>query len=223
MGAERKAGEAKRLAMKSGPASQHLTAIHTAIEVPVVTLPEAERALLEATYARAEVILEYGSGGSTLIAAAGQHRQVTTVESDEAWAQNLTAVLARDFPDAPVRVHWVDVGPTRAWGRPATDQGWRRYHRYPLSVWDRPDFLPPEVILIDGRFRVACFMAALLRTTRPTTVLWDDYVQRPPYARVERFAKPVEFVGRMARFELRPVDLPRSELTEVIGWFNDPN
>jgi hypothetical protein len=193
------------------------------LQVPVVTLPEAERALVEDHYSRADVVLEYGSGGSTLIAASGKHRLILSVESDERWAKNLAAVLKRDYPAARAHVHWVDVGQTKAWGRPAGDGGWRHYHRYPLSVWDRPDFLPPDVVLIDGRFRVACFMATLLRIARKTTVLWDDYVSRPPYARIERFAKPVEIVGRMAHFEIKPMDLPRENLTEVIGWFNDPN
>ena len=35
---------------------------------PELTMPEAESALLRETYGRAGVILEYGTGGSTVVA-----------------------------------------------------------------------------------------------------------------------------------------------------------
>ena len=38
------------------------------VERPFLTLPEAEAEALAAAYARADVILEYGSGGSTALA-----------------------------------------------------------------------------------------------------------------------------------------------------------
>jgi hypothetical protein len=51
----------------------------------VLTLPADEARLLQDHYARAGVVLEYGSGGSTLLAAR-LGKQVFSVESDAAWA-----------------------------------------------------------------------------------------------------------------------------------------
>ena len=48
---------------------------------PELTLPEAEAALLRETYDRAGVILEYGSGGSTVLAAEQPGKTVPSVES----------------------------------------------------------------------------------------------------------------------------------------------
>ncbi|WP_240997067.1 hypothetical protein, partial [Pseudomonas viridiflava] len=53
------------------------------------------------------------------------------------------------------------------------------FHTYPLKVWDEPYFEQPDVILIDGRFRIACFVTAYLRATKPMIVLFDDYLDRP--------------------------------------------
>ena len=77
-------------------------------------------------------------------------------------------------------------------------------------------------MLIDGRFRAACLAAVRLRARRPTTVLFDDYVDRKYYHAVEKLARKEEVVGRMARFTVTPGPIPAEMLTQVIGWFSDP-
>ena len=64
--------------------------------------------------------------------------------------------------------------------------------------------LRPELVVIDGRFRVACFLASCVSTTRPLQILIDDYCDRPNYQVIERFAKPSERVDRMAVFDVEP-------------------
>lgn len=174
-------------------------------------------------YARADAILEYGSGGSTVLAAGQAHSAVVAVESDRDWARRLRATLAARFPRAPVRVHWVDIGETGKWGRPRDTAKAGNWPAYPLEVWDLPDAARPDLVLIDGRFRVGCFFATLFRTARPVTVLWDDYVDRPAYHLVEDFARPVETVGRMARFELGPRAVPPEALGVMARAFVDPD
>lgn len=186
--------------------------------VPPLTFPEAERALVSEAYRDAGRILEYGSGGSTLVAAAAG-KPILSVESDRKWAANMTAVLARDFPGAPAEVIWSDVGPTKKWGTPRNASGHQRFHAYPLAVWDRPDIGTPDLVLIDGRFRIACFCATVLRMTAPLRLLFDDYGDRPEYAVVEALARPVRLVGRMAEFHLSPMQIPRDQWTWVIGSF----
>ncbi len=180
--------------------------------------------MLERLYGEHDVILEYGSGGSTLLAAGQDHSLVMSVESDRDWAGNMRAVLARDFPDAPVQVFHADIGKTGKWGWPKNERAWARFHSYPLAVWDQPWFRHPDLVLVDGRFRIGCFLATLLRIERPVTLLFDGYVDRPHYAEaVETFARPVELVGRMARFELEPVPFPVTRLTEIAGLLIRPD
>lgn len=175
-----------------------------ALERPELTLPPEAAELLRMEYDRATVILEYGSGGSTLLAAEMTGKQVFTVESDRGWINMMRAWLAAYPPLSQVEIHHADIGPTKKWGHPKDETYWRRFIGYPLSVWDRPDFIHPDVVLIDGRFRVGCFLATLMRITRPVTVLFDDYTGRKPYAVVEEFFKPTGFADRMARFEVEP-------------------
>ncbi len=187
---------------------------------PEWSLPAAEGAVVKARYGEARVILEYGSGGSTWLAASMPGKLVFSVESDRAWAVRLQARLDALALPSPAIVHHVDIGPTGAWGRPLTSREWRRFHLYPLSIWDEPFFRHPDVVLIDGRFRAACMVSVLARIRRPVTVLFDDYVDRKPYHSVERFLRPVARHGRMVEFAARPGLLSLDDLPDVIAAFS---
>ncbi len=189
------------------------------LERPVLSLPAAEADWLREVYGRARVILEYGSGGSTVLAGELPGATVFSVESDRAWAENLQAWFDAHPPVADVRLHPVNIGKTRKWGHPLNHEQWKRFHTYPLSVWDREDFRHPDTVLIDGRFRAACFLTTAFRITRPVTVLFDDYVERNSYRSVEAYARPVETRGRMVRFELEPQPFPVADMARIMEMF----
>ena len=189
------------------------------IEKPVLTFPEDVSKWVKSHYKKASVILEYGSGGSTVLASEMPGKTVFSVESDASWLENLQQYLDTAGVKSPILLHHADIGPTGKWGRPKDNSGWENYHKYPLSVWDRPDFVAPDLVLIDGRFRAACFLTTMLRTEKPITVLFDDYKERQKYHVVEEFSKPVEFVDRMAKFQIEPFTMPRDAITKIIGLF----
>lgn len=185
----------------------------------VLTFDPKVGRFLTKLYQSAETILEYGSGGSTVLAAE-LGRRVFSVESDQDWADRMAAHVATISDRA--HVHWADVGPTGPWGVPMKPREFRKFHEYALSVWDRPDFVQPDLVLIDGRFRAACLVAVMMRTAKPVTVLFDDYERRRYYHGVERLARKEETVGRMARFTVTPGAIPPQMVTMAVGWFSDP-
>jgi hypothetical protein len=154
------------------------------------------------------------------VLAAQLGKAVFSVESDRDWADRMAHHVATLSDKA--HVHWADVGPTGPWGVPMKPRDFRKFHGYALSVWDRPDFVEPDLVLIDGRFRAACLVAVMLRATKPVTVLFDDYLKRRYYHGVERLARKEEMVGRMARFTVTPGAIPPDMATQAIGWFTDP-
>jgi hypothetical protein len=184
-----------------------------------LTFAPKERRFVVAQYESAATILEYGSGGSTVLAAK-LGKTVFTVESDHDWAERMAHHVAGLSDRA--KVHWADVGPTGPWGVPMKPREFRKFSGYALSVWDRPDFEQPDLVLIDGRFRASCLVAVLLRTKKPVTVLFDDYLKRGYYHGVERLARKEETVGRMARFTVTPGAIPADMVSQAIGWFTDP-
>jgi len=165
-------------------------------------MPEEEAAYLEEAYKQARIILEYGSGGSTTLAASMPGKFIMSIESDIEWARELRRDLAS--ATSPVILQHIDIGEVGPWGRPLSDKCWRNYHRYSHWVWDQPWFRPPDTVLIDGRFRTACLATVILRTTVPVRVLFDDYAVRDRYRLIERVLAPDKLVGRLAEFNVEP-------------------
>ncbi len=192
--------------------------IGDALQRPGLTLPDAEAALLRDAYAQAGVILEYGSGGSTVMASELPGKTVFSVESDRDWARMMRDWLSAN-PPAPgtaVDILWADVGATREWGRPVDDGEWRRYSRYPLEVWQLKSFQHPDVVLVDGRFREGCALATAFLAERPVTLLFDDYIGREQYHQVEEFLGQPVITGRMARFDITPQAIPPRRLLRIM-------
>ena len=184
------------------------------MKAPVLTLPALEAEAVALAYGEARVILEYGSGGSTVLAGKTSGALVFSVESDAKWLADMQGYFNAEPPAAKVVLHHGDIRPTREWGQPVDTKAFHKWPSYALSVWERPDFVQPNVVLIDGRFRLACFLTTLYRCQAPVTVLWDDYIDRQPYHKVEELVRPTALIGRMAVFDLVPTPFP----VERLGW-----
>ncbi len=191
-------------------------------ERPELTMPkDAAFALIDAID-QANVILEYGSGGSTVLVAETAGKTLFSVESDAAWLAKMQDYFAAFPPEATLHFHHGDIGPTKAWGHPANIENFRQWPDYAAKIWSEPNFIQPDLVLIDGRFRVACFLATLFFTKAPVTVLMDDYIDRPVYHGVEKFAKPSAITGRMARFDITPAPIPADKLAWILQQFLQP-
>ncbi len=168
------------------------------------------------------VMLEYGAGGSTLVAAERPHGTLVTVESDRRWLDGVLAQCQeRSLPGRVVPVH-VDIGPTKQWGFPRNQECWHRFPRYSRKPWSVLEQLglQPDLVLIDGRFRVACFLASCVFASRPTRILFDDYHSRDRYHRVEEIIKPAAVHhDRIAEFHVIPGSITPRFLVENIELF----
>ncbi len=160
---------------------------------------------------RATVFLEYGAGGSTGLAAGMDNIQaVISAESDPAWVEKLTAGLA----GSPARLYidHCDIGVVGEWGGPLDASAFAGWYGYVVQPWRRAAELGlrPDLVLVDGRFRLACFLYSLLCAAEGTPILFDDYLDRPAYAVAETFCPRRETHGRLAVFRAAPPsDLPR--------------
>jgi hypothetical protein len=193
-------------------------------EGPELTFPFEVTLWVREAYDLASTILEYGSGGSTAMASQMSGKTVFSVESSASWYHAMAVWFDDNPPVSDVRLHYQNIGKTREWGWPETDEDWRKYPKYPLSVWQRDDFQHPDLVLIDGRFRVGCFLTTLLSITKPVTVLFDDYVGREKqYQICETFAPITQTQGRMVEFKLEPTQLDPTRLLDVITAFGKPN
>lgn len=195
-----------------------------AIVQPELTMPDAEAAVLRGYYEQANVILEYGSGGSTVLASQMTDKYVISLESSKEWWTMMMEWLDLNpcAENTKVDMIWADIGPTKEWGFPKNDRRWERFANYPLAVWDMEDFHHPDLVLVDGRFRVGCALATAFRITRPTKLLVDDYVQRKFMHVLEKFIGKPKLWGRMAEFQLKPQPIPANRLLEIIKFMQRP-
>jgi hypothetical protein len=189
---------------------------------PTLTMPPDEAEALRAAYAGAGTVLEYGSGGSTVLAAE-LGATVWSVESDPDWAAMMRDWLANHPAKGRAHVVHIDVGPTKAWGYPRDEAAFRQWPDYPMQVWDMPGFTHPDVVLVDGRFRLACFLTVAHRITRPCTLFFDDYAPRAAYHKAEALCRPTRMIGRMAQFDLTPVPLTPDRMRAYVKALLLPN
>lgn len=189
------------------------------MERPELTFIPEVADLVRKHYETADVILEYGSGGSTVMASEMPGKTIYSVESSRFWTKMMRAWFEQAQPVSPPLMQHVNVGPTGKWGTPKDARAYQKYHLYPLSIWDTEGFKHPDVILVDGRFRVACALTAMLRCTKSTTLLFDDYEGRKGYHVLEEFLRKEEVVGNMARFTVTETTMPRDQMTKIIGMF----
>jgi len=192
------------------------------MERPALTFPPEESVLIREAYAKADVILEYGSGGSTVLAAEMGGKTIFSIENDKFWARTMRRYFIQNPPKSRVEMIWVDTGKTKKWGWPADPEKWTNYAKYPLQIWDRKDFVQPDIVLVDGRFRVGCALATLYRTTKPVTLYVDDFVGRPRYRKIKNYLGTPKLTGRIAEFQVEPTEIPAEKMLEIIQLMTAP-
>jgi hypothetical protein len=170
----------------------------------------------------ADAYLEYGSGGSTYLAAQ-LGKSFVTVDSDPFFLKAVKRKIEKDgfFNSTKQRYCHADIGITREWGFPVYGKKFQReraecYSNY-SDFRNLRDGTLPDFILIDGRFRAACVLKAVraLRSSDGWTIVIDDYLSRDSYRLVESFLTFDRFVGRMAVFS-KKADADMDELAKAL-------
>ncbi len=142
--------------------------------------------------------VEFGCGGSTLLA---NQLAVPTisVESDRFYAVAVRSALPK--PEL-TQILTPRMGITRQWGMPVFFRS-RKGTRYVTAPFDRLGATFPDLIFVDGRYRVACALASAAQARRmgaTAKLLIDDYAGRPDYHVVENYLGPPDRIGRAAMF-----------------------
>ena len=143
---------------------------------------------------------EFGSGGST-VWAVKQGLTVQGIESDPVWIQALQEKLGQQC-----QVAVADIGPTGDWGYPLNINQSDNFPRYSQAILDHKRSF--DLILIDGRFRVACTMATIQHIAKyhaqdSTFIFIHDFWNRPHYHSVLEFLDVIEQVESAGVFKVK--------------------
>jgi hypothetical protein len=156
-------------------------------------MSKAEEDLFAELLSTGKCYLEWGSGGSTLAAVRSKIRQIVSVETDRAWIDRLKQndEIARAIANNRLVFRHVDVGPVGQWGMPLGAEKLRNWPRYALDPFVATD-LNFDVILVDGRFRIHCLLAAANCAADSATIFLHDYATRHSYTIADKYFDTLE-------------------------------
>jgi len=146
--------------------------------------------------------LEYGSGGSTIAAINSPNiHSVISVDTSAEWLKKIEGEINKEnfMKFTPC---YIDVGELTAWGRPKSESHIKNWKNYIYKPWliQKSKHISPDIVLIDGRFRLSCFYASVLFSKPGVKILIDDYVDRDKYHQVEKLLPITNLYGRLAEF-----------------------
>ena len=163
--------------------------------------PQTKR--LKELLSKSESYLEYGCGGSTLLAAKLGVAKIYSVESDSQWSKDISQKIKSIDTISDIKINYIDIGPVDEWGTPIDSSKYKDYWRYSMSPYDDHHKDRFDLILIDGRFRLACFFSALLYTPYHSIILIDDYMKRRKYLNImEDYVSPYRITDELAEFRV---------------------
>jgi len=160
---------------------------------------------------------EYGCGKSTEYILDNYDIPIYSVDTSKFWVNKISKKKNNNL-----NIKHINVGDVENWGVPKNYEYRENFKDYMNWIWQQKQ--KPNVVLIDGRFRVCCFLTTLKFCNKGTKIIFDDYVERKVYHLVEEFLKPTSFNGRQAlfivndksKFNFEMIDLEIDKFTYVI-------
>ena len=169
-------------------------------------MPSQERDFIEKYYISANSILEFGSGGSTLFAI-NNGINIVSVESDKRFFKFLISHIKNKSNSEYFKILHADIGWTGRYGSPLyyplafnlVEKGLK----YVITGYAHFFDNPPDLIFVDGRWRVACCLFAIMIGCSKSTILLDDYDLNRSYKSIIEKHFDVIINGRVALLRLK--------------------
>ena len=162
---------------------------------------------------KCQIYGEYGCGDSTIYVANNTKKEIISIDNSIDWINKVKTEIPKN---RLIDLHYTDMGDILQWGVPKSFKYKENFKDYFEYMWRRDR--TPDLVLIDGRFRVACFLTTLLYAEKGTVVLFDDYTDREIYHIVEKFIKPIQKSRRQAVFKVEE-SFNEKELKKYISKF----
>lgn len=168
-----------------------------------VAMEKDERTLFESFVHRCDRYLEFGTGGSTWLAASTKKRWVVSIDSSKDWLERV-AVETQSCQTQPDLI-FADIGPTKEWGFPKSEETKAKWPVYHELVWSRAGAEQSDLFFVDGRFRVACALQCLIRSQLGAVLGVHDFEDRAHYHVLLEFAREIARSRRLSFFLRRNV------------------
>jgi hypothetical protein len=183
-----------------------------------ISMTRREIELLSAFLRRSSNYLEFGAGGSTVLASRLVRERITAVDSSQEWLDKARDACSAVGTAASLDLVLADIGPTGQWGYPIDKSAIARWPGYYENVWTRPAVHDVDFCLVDGRFRVACFLHSLLCCRADMLLAIHDFDNREKYHVLREIAREVAMADNLSVFLPRP-DVTRARISEVLAVY----
>jgi protein O-GlcNAc transferase len=131
---------------------------------------------------KASIYFEFGSGGSTYQACLKQNIQkIYSVESDLRWNHKLRQILKNE---TKVQFIYNEMNARpNTWGYPGKNSipSQRKKYSDQILIINENERKKIDLVLIDGRFRVACCLKCFGVVSDDCVIVFDDFLDRPNY------------------------------------------
>ena len=160
---------------------------------------------------------EYGCGKSTKWILQNSTTEVISVDTSKYWVQKVLNQNKKNIDR--LNIHYSNVGETTKWGYPKGYSNYINFNDYTDYIWKQKK---PSIVLIDGRFRVCCFLTSLKFAEEGTKIFFDDYTDRYHYHFIEKYVSIEKKCGRQCLFIVpskNKIDI--NELNKDISLFRN--
>jgi hypothetical protein len=147
--------------------------------------------------------LEYGAGGTTLLACEMHVARIVSIETSLSFRTEIIDKYGlQPFMDSGrLAIHHANLGATGEWGFPLRAPQRSQVEEYLAWPARIADF---DLALIDGRYRIAAAASLYLAAKDGATIMIHDYANRPAYHVIEAFLDRIKAVDTLAIFAPRP-------------------
>ena len=163
-----------------------------------VILFDGDDSLFKDLIKNIDIYFEYGCGKSTEYMYRFTKSKIFSVDTSKEWIDKIQSITD-DKIDDRLNLKWIDVGEIENWGQPKSFKMRKNFTIYADWLWKQNK--EPGLVLIDGRFRILCFLTTLRYSPIGTKIIFDDYKERQLYHIVEEFSPVIDRCGRQALFE----------------------
>ena len=173
-------------------------------------MTEEEWAMAASVAKEYGAIVEWGCGGSS-VHFVKEGIVVHSIDTDKAWIEKVTSEIA-SVTGATFTTSFVDLGPVGEWGYPLKSISGKNYVQA----------LPSDstLVLIDGRYRVAC--AIYTRLKAPTAqVLVHDF-SREHYRPMLKYFEKVKQVHDLVLLQPRNSISYSEAMDDILLFLDDP-
>lgn len=178
---------------------------------------DEEKELFKRYISNSKNYLEFGLGGSTIFTLINSKEKITSVDTNIEWINFVEKykIIKQSIPHRLKIVH-INIGPTKSWGFPVNDDHQDKFEDFSKKIFEMHKDEKYDFILVDGRFRVACALQAIINQLDNDELFIGvhDYSIRTEYSILEKFMDIVEFSKTLYVFKIKP-QLDVNELQEV--------